>query len=865
MRWFGRLCVATVVGSILAISGGLAALGQEAPSLPEGWTSQLRWRAIGPANMSGRITAIAVYEKDPYTWWAATASGGLIKTTNNGMTFVHQFDDQPTVSIGDVQVAQSDANIVWVGTGEANPRNSVSWGDGVYKSTDGGKTWKNMGLPGSYQIGRIAIHPNDPNIVYVGALGRLWGPNEERGLYKTTDGGETWERVLYVDDKTGVIDVQMNPHNPDELIVATYERLRDGFDGNDPVKKYGEGSAIYRTRDAGQSFEKLTQGLPTVKLGRVGLEYYRADPKFIYAIIETEKIGQQPTEVPFLGITGEDAEVGAKITDVTRNASAANAGVRTGDIVLMVDDQLITKYDELVQLMRNKAIGDEVKWKVIRNREPVEVSVTLAARPQGAGGRNPFTGTLGGQAENVQDQQGPMGFEYGGIYRSSDGGDTWERINTLNPRPMYYSQIRVDPTDNSRMYCLGTSLYRSFDGGTTFRADGVTSGIHVDFHALWIDPQDTRHMIIGNDGGVYVTHDRMASWDHLSHVAIGQFYHVGVDTRRNYRVYGGLQDNGSWGGPHRVGNGNGPVNTDWFSVGGGDGFVTLADPDDPDQIYFESQNGGMGRINLRTGERGSLRPQQQRGLTYRFDWKTPFILSPHNSRIFYSAGNYVFRSVSKGDAMQVISPEITNTNRGAGSALSESPLQAGVIYAGTNDGAVWVTRDGGQNWTAIYSAKEAAQEPPTEEPETKEDATEPPKQEPPATPTPPSDPISGQWTARATGEQARPGLANFEAEFTLQEDGSVVGKLTTRRGDTVIDQGKFNRETGELTFAATGPRGESQYKATLKDGALEGTTPLPDGETTIAFRAERNPPSANDAKPEYPETAALMAAYQQSA
>lgn len=850
MSFMKRLRLITAAVGLLTVCTSVGLWGQDAPSLPEGWTGQVRWRSIGPANMSGRITAIAVYEKDPYVWWAATASGGLIKTTNNGMTFVHQFDDQPTVSIGDVQVSQSDANIVWVGTGEANPRNSVSWGDGVYKSTDGGKTWKNMGLRRSFQIGRISIHPTDPNIVYVGALGRLWGPNEERGLYKTTDGGNTWQRVLFVNDQTGVIDVQMNPQNPDELIVATYERLRDGFDGNDPVKKYGPGSAIYRTRDGGQSFEKLSQGLPTVNLGRVGLEYYRADPKFIYAIIETEKIGQQPTEVPFLGITGEDAEVGAKITDVTRNASAATAGIQSGDIVLMVDDQLVTKYEQLIQMTRDRAIGDVTKWKIIRNREPQDIEITLAARPQGAGGRNPFTGTLGGQAENVQDQQGPKGFEYGGIYRSADGGDSWERINSLNPRPMYYSQIRVDPTDNSRMYCLGTSLYRSFDGGATFRADGVTSGIHVDFHALWIDPQDTRHMIIGNDGGVYVTHDRMASWDHLSHIAIGQFYHVGVDTRRNYRVYGGLQDNGSWGGPNRVGNGNGPVNTDWFSVGGGDGFITLADPDDPDQIYYESQNGGMGRLNLRTGERGGIRPQQQRGVSYRFDWKTPFILSPHNSRIFYSAGNYVFRSYTKGDAMQAISPEITNTNKGAGSALAESPLQAGVIYVGTNDGAVWVTRDGGQNWTPIFVKKETPEEKPAEAtgaPTESGQPSEPAAEEKPTTPptaTPTGDPLSGQWTARATGEQARPGLGNFEADFTLKDDGSVEGKLINRRGEIAIDDGTFARDSGELTFSAVGPRGVSQYKAVLKDGVLEGTITLPDGQTTITFRAEKKPPAA---------------------
>ena len=240
---------------------------KKSPTLPVDYVNQMNWRSIGPANMSGRITSIAVFEKDPSNWWVSSASGGLLKTTNNGITFEHQFDDQATVSIGNVQVAQSDKNILWVGTGEANPRNSVSWGDGVYKSTDGGKTWKNMGLKKTFQIGRIAIHPKDPNIVYVGALGRLWGPSPDRGLYKTTDGGKTWKKVLFVDDKTGVIDVQMDQSNPERLYVATYERKRDGFDGNDPEVKYGAGSAIYRSDNGGKTFKKLTKGLPHLQTG----------------------------------------------------------------------------------------------------------------------------------------------------------------------------------------------------------------------------------------------------------------------------------------------------------------------------------------------------------------------------------------------------------------------------------------------------------------------------------------------------------------------------------------------------------------------------------------------------------------------
>ncbi|MCH7704960.1 MAG: PDZ domain-containing protein, partial [Planctomycetes bacterium] len=695
------------------------------PLLPDEWVGALKWRSIGPANMSGRITEIAVYEKDPWVFWIASASGGLLKTINNGVTFEHQFDHESTVSIGSVAVAQTDKNIVWVGTGEANPRNSVSWGDGVYKSVDGGKTFKNMGLKKSFQIGRVAIHPIDPNIVYVGALGRLWGPNEERGLYKTTDAGETWEKMLYIDDKTGVVDVQINPDDPDTLIVATYERMRDGFDSNDPATKQGEGSALYKTTNGGKTWMKLTEGLPAGKLGRIGIDYYRKDPNTVYVVLESELVGKQPEDAAYMGITGEDADVGARLTDITKDGPAEKADLKKGDIVIAVGGKTVHSYRDLTSEIRKHMAGDKTEIEVSRDRKSVLAEVTFNKAPdrQEDNGdsnrrrrrRSPFDIGLGGQRENVQEQQGPDGHKYGGVYKSTDGGDSWTRINSVNPRPMYYSQIRVDPRDDKHIYVLGTQLYRSKDGGETFTSDGGR-GIHVDHHALWIDPKDGRHMIVGNDGGIHVTYDRMEKWDTLSHVAIGQFYHVTVDSRRNYRVYGGLQDNGSWGGPSRSRHGSGPINQDWFRIGGGDGFICLTDREDPDLVYFESQNGGMGRLNLRTGERGFIRPRAPRGgrgqpgargesvsggpsgraraqsggrggaaaggragarrgsgrgsgsagdsagtgppgereqagprgerrQRYRFNWKTPFLLSNHNSRIHYSAGNHVFRSL----------------------------------------------------------------------------------------------------------------------------------------------------------------------------------------------------------------------------
>jgi photosystem II stability/assembly factor-like uncharacterized protein len=719
------LALITTAADIFAFQGGRGGGSQtpagrsgqagSAPAIPNEWMPLVKWRSIGPANMGGRITALSVYEANSRIWYAATASGGLLKTENDGQTFEHQFTGEATVSIGDVQVFRKDPNIVWVGTGEANPRNSVSWGDGVYKSVDGGKTWKNTGLKNSFQIGQIALHPENPDIAYVGALGRLWGPNEERGLFKTIDGGKTWEKVLYINDVTGVIDVCMHPKDPEILLVATYERLRDGFDGNDPVKKYGEGAAIYRTADGGKNFTKITDGLPTCKLGRIGIDWFQKNGEFVYAVIESEKIATLPENAGYAGLSGEDAEsAGAKLTDVVAGSPAAKAGLKIDDIVIEVNGKFVGTYAEMLAELRKNVADDEVRLQIVRERKPEEIKLTLGKRPAGRNreGRtrsSEFTGTLGGQAANMQGQQGiEAEHEYGGIYMSRDAGLSWSRINTLNERPMYYSEIRVDPSNRDYLYKLGTSLWRSKDGGETFTGDGGNN-VHPDHHALWIDPKDGQHMILGNDGGLYVTHNRMDSWEHLNNVAIGQFYHVGIDTNVDYKVYGGLQDNGSWGGPVQIG-GQGARNTDWFSVGGGDGFVTLVDPTDPDQVYYESQNGAMGRINFRTGERGGIRPEAPRGTQYRFNWETPFILSPHNSRIHYSAGNYVFRSLSKGDRTQAISPEITNTNKGTGSAISESPLTPGVIYVGTTDGAVWVTRDGGQKWDEIFVRKVADSE-----------------------------------------------------------------------------------------------------------------------------------------------------------
>jgi len=669
------------------------------PSLDPAWVSEFDWRSIGPANMGGRIVDLAVYGPDPDIFYVATASGGLLKTTNNGTTFEHQFDGQSSVSIGDVAVSQSDPNLVWVGTGEENPRNSVSWGDGVYKSIDGGETWTHMGLEDAFQTGAILIHPEDNDTVFVGALGRLWGPNEERGVFKTTDGGKTWDKVLFVDENTGCIDLSFQPGNPDVMLAAMWERRRDEFDTNDPATRWGPGSGLYRSSDGGDTWTRIEEGLPTVDIGRMGMDWSGTDADTVYLLVDTEKIGEGIANPGYVGITGRDVDAGARITSVVDDSPAQQAGVQVDDIVIAVDGKRVLSYDDLLAEIRVREAGAEAIFEAVRDGEVVEITITLAEHPDPD--RKPFSRDLGGQRDSIQDQQGEQGFETGGLFRSTDAGTSWQRINSINPRPMYFSKIRVDPSDDDYMWILGIPLSKSEDNGKTWTRDGAPRPVHVDHHAMWIDPDDGEHVILGNDGGLYVTYDRGRHWEHLHLMAIGQFYHVNVDNQPLYTVYGGMQDNGTWGGPNRTRYDDGPYNTDWFRVGGGDGFLTMIDDDDPDQVYYSSQNGGLARVHFGTGERRGLRPREPRDMDYRWNWRTPFLLSHHNADIYYCAGNYVFRSYDKGDDLKRISPEITRTRRGSATALDESPRDPDLLMVGSDDGSLWVSRDGGVEWENI--------------------------------------------------------------------------------------------------------------------------------------------------------------------
>ena len=845
-------------------------------ALPWEWSEQLTWRSIGPANMGGRIISMAVHPTDPCVYWIGTAAGGLLKTVNNGVTYEHQFTDENTCSIGAVAVAPTNPDTVWVGTGENNPRNSVSWGDGVYKSTDGGSTWTHMGLKESTQVSTIIVHPEDENVVYVGALGHLWGPNEERGLFKTTDGGETWENILFIDDKTGVIDIRMRPDDSDTLLVATYERERDLFCTNDPSKKWGPGSGIYRTTDGGKTFERISEGLPTCDLGRIGLDWYVKDPNVVYAVIESEQITQQPENAAYLGVRGESAEVGVRLREVTEESPAEEAGLQVGDYLIRMGEKTILTPTEMTREIRQYVAGDEIEFEVVRDQEAHLLKVTFGETPvpedeeeedrtdvHGRPRPGPFHGGLGGQRENMQDQQGADGHQYGGVFRSEDGGLSWTRINSVNPRPMYYSEIRVDPSDDNYIYVLGTSLYRSKDRGETFTPDGHDRSVHVDHHAMLVDSNDGRHIMLGNDGGLYITWDRMEQWDHHNHVAIGQFYNVSVDTSRDYKVYGGLQDNGSWGGPNRVRNGAGPTNTDWFRVGGGDGFVCRVDANDPDLVYYESQNGGMSRRNLRTGEGGFIRPRGQQGVRYRFNWNTPFILSNHNSKIHYAAGNHVFRSLDRGNGARRISPEITASDRGSATSLAESVQDPDVLYVGTDDGALWTTRNGGHDWIDLWTlnegiethpeaiAKAETQAEPEAEPKA-ETVAFTPEEAPEA--TAPDDPVSGRWKCKAMGEgieEDDEGL--FELVLKLGDDGKVTGTIDSEIGQGAISGGRFDAQEDRLRFSFSTDSLTLEFEGKIEDDELEGEINAAGGAFSFTFRGERSDEGAARAVAEVEE------------
>ena len=624
--------------------------------------AQMPWQQLGPVQSGGRVVDIAVNPQRPQEYWLAAASGGLWHTTNGGVSFEPQLQNAYTISIGDIAVAPSDPKVLYVGTGEANNQRSSFWGDGVYRSADSGATWQWVGLDGTDHIGRVVVHPDDPDTVYVAAIGALYSPNEERGLYKTTDGGQTWQRVLHVDADVGVVDVVLHPQKPDVVFAASYERRRRAWN----FEEGGEGSRIHRSTDGGATWEVLSNGLPDGKLGRIGLDCFLRDGDVLYAAIENLNPRSRPR--PRAEGAQPDEPRGPDAGKDRRDEEAPSAEVLADPVA------------------RQDWLDGPEEAQDPRRR----------ARQRLVGGE---------------------------VYRSDDGGDSWRKTHdddlSIGGSPgYYYGQVRVDPNDADNLWVLSVTVYQSKDGGAKWTPGGRRRGgrsfgstLHSDHHALWIDPNDSNHCLLGNDGGVAVTWDQGASWDHLTHLPILQFYAIGVDQGTPYKVYGGLQDNGTWGFPIHGPTSAGLEPQDAFKVSGGDGFYSVPDPTDPDIVYSESQFGGMLRSNLRTGARKSIKPQARKGeQPLRFNWMTPIVISPHAPHTVYAGSQHLHRSRDRGDTWTTISPDLStnDADKKQGdvphctiTTISESPRREGLLWVGTDDGRVWVTRDGGGRWTDL--------------------------------------------------------------------------------------------------------------------------------------------------------------------
>lgn len=572
--------------------------GLFAQSIDMEYLKPMKARNIGPGGMSGRVTAIDVEVDNPAVFYVGTASGGIWKTTNGGVNFEPIFDEQEVANIGSLTVDPSNRDVIWAGTGEGNPRNSLNGGRGIYKSPDGGRSWKLMGLEDTRHIHRIIVHPANSDVVYAGAIGSPWGPHPERGVYKTTDGGKSWEQILYVNELSGVADMVMDPANPSKLIVAMWEHQRWPWF----FKSGGEGSGLHMTVDGGETWTRMEEGLPGGELGRIGLAIAPGNSKYVYAHVESKK----------------------------------NA-----------------------------------------------------------------------------------------IYRSTDGGYSWEKRGDKNigSRPFYYADIFVDPANENRLYSLYSRVNVSEDGGKTF-STLIDYNIHLDHHAWWIHPGDPDFMIDGNDGGLAITRDRGKNWRHVTNLPVSQFYHISVDMELPYNVYGGMQDNGSWKGPAYTWKGGGIINTYWDFLMGGDGFDVVSVPGDSRYCYAMSQQGNIRRVDLETGATVDIKPAKTGEEDLRFHWNSALAQDPFDQDVIYFGSQFVHKSLDRGNSWQKISPDLT-TNDTAKQKFNESggltydvtgaenhtciltiapsAIEKGVIWAGTDDGNIQLSTDGGETWTNCSS------------------------------------------------------------------------------------------------------------------------------------------------------------------
>lgn len=569
-------------------------------SINSGLVAGLSWRSIGPALTAGRVIDIAVNPDNPDEYYLAIASGGVWKTSNHGNTYEPIFDNEGSYSIGCITIDPSNSNVIWVGTGENNNQRSVAYGDGVYKSEDGGKSWKNMGLKESEHISKVIVDPRNSDVVYVAAYGPLWSAGGDRGVYKSTDGGESWKQIHFISENTGTCDLIMDPSNPDVLYEAVHQRRRHVF----TYIGGGEESSLFKSTDGGETWDEITKGLPSGKMGRIGLAISPVDSDYVYAIVEAQE-------------------------------------------------------------------------------------------------------------------------DKGGFFRSTDRGASWEKRSSYTTSGNYYQELICDPKDKNKVFVMDTWLHHTEDGGKTVVATGENQK-HVDNHCIWINPKNTNHWIVGCDGGVYETWDHAAHWQYKANLPITQFYKVALDNDFPfYNVYGGTQDNNSLGGPSRTLNNAGILNSDWYITNGGDGFESQVDPEDPNIVYAQAQYGWLVRYDRQSGEKIGIQPMPGKDEpAYRWNWDAPLVISNHNHKRIYFAANKVFKSDDQGNTWQTISPDLTRqldrnqmkvmgeiqspdevmkhkstTIFGNIVALDESPKNENLLYAGTDDGLIHVTENGGESWS----------------------------------------------------------------------------------------------------------------------------------------------------------------------
>lgn len=639
------------------------------------------FRNIGPSVMSGRVVDMEVNPEDPTEFYVSYASGGLWHTTNNGISFNPIFDSEDIMTIGDIAMDWKSRTL-WVGTGEVNSSRSSYAGIGIYKTTNNGKSWEYLGLPESHHIGEIKLHPTDVNTAWVAVLGHLYSPNKERGVYKTTDGGKNWKQTLYVDNNTGAVDIDINPKNPNELFAAMWYRTRSASN----FEEGGKTSGIYKSTDGGENWQLMSKegsGFPFGDgVGRIGLMVYPSNPSTIFAVVDNNF--RQPANA--------------------RQSQGDTSRYVLADFKDLSKDQFLALNDnKLNAFIRSPRNGIPQKYTAASLKEAVT------------------NGTLAPTAiwDFLYDANTAL-FEtpiYGAqLYRSDDGGATWKMThkdaipNLYSTYGYYFGKVWVSPVDDKKIILTGVGLLMSTDGGATFKQIGKEN-VHSDHHYVWINPKRDSHIINGNDGGCNITYDSGEHWFKANTPPVGQFYNIAVDMARPYNVYGGLQDNGTWFGASTT-----RENYDWYdsghnpytSIGGGDGMQVQVDWRDNKTVYSGSQFGAYSRQTIGTRERRSVRPARDLGETpLRYNWQTPILLSRHNQDVFYYGSNKFHRSMNRGDSLVTMSADLTTNPKqgdvpfGTLTTMSESPLRFGLIYVGTDDGNIQVSKDGGYTWTLI--------------------------------------------------------------------------------------------------------------------------------------------------------------------